>query len=232
MVQGAVLYKEGCTKDILYHFGKTAWKEVHTVDFKWDQLTTGSSVEVAMKNGVTITNIGVSGITLVGAFSADDNYYDGSYVYVEYIDSMAVPHRAYMATNTTSTTEVAFTEIGTGTGAVTDCYAITDLRIYTTMRGVTELATQAGETFGCGSTGVLTLGVIAAEKSAAVEGGMLGVGSVYGRYSGDDTDYDNAKGYMSYTTYAGEEKYAICTMDGADPTNEIIFYEGVADHTT
>lgn len=230
MVQGYVQYQEGLTPDHLLHMGDIAsWKEFHTINFKWDQLTTGAAVEVGMKNGVTITNIGIVPVTLVGAFSADDNYYDDSYVYITYIDSMAVSHYAYMATNTTSTTEVAFTEIGTGTGAVTDCYAITSITIFTDVSGAVALPTQAGETFGCGATGALTMGVVAAAASVAVEGAMLGIGTVYGRYSADDTDYDNAKAYMCYITYAGEEKYAICTMDGADPTNEIVFYEATSN---
>lgn len=239
MVVGKVVYDafKKPTDEFKRFFLEPGWKNPKIINFSYSQLTTGSAVEIEMKNGVTITRKTPAGLTLVGAFSADDNYYDGSYVYMEYKDSLWVSHYATMITNTTSTTEVAFIEYSPNTGAVTDVYAVVDLRIYTDKGMTTLLATQAGETFGCGSTGALTLATIAAETSAASELTLAGTtsgGCVWGRYSGDDVSYDNAEIYISYASYAGQVKFGHCTMDGADPTNEIRFYEATddGDYTT
>ena len=239
MVVGKVMYHDFKIPSDPYkrYYLEPGWKNPKLIDFSYSQTTTGSAVEIEMKNGVTITRKTPAGLTLVGAFSADDNYYDGSYVYMEYKDSLWVSHYATMVTNATSTTEVAFNEYSPNTGAVTDVYAVVDLRIYTDKTMTTLLATQAGETFGCGSTGALTLATIAAETSAASELTLAGAtsgGAVWGRYSADDTDYDNAELYMSYVAYSGAVKFGHCTMDGADPTNEIHFYEATddGDYTT
>jgi len=207
------------------------YKNVKAVRFGYSQLTTGTAVEIEQKTGTAIARIGKTELTLVGAFSADDNYYDGSYVFITYKSNDGITHSAYMATNTTSTTEVAFTEYdvdGNDIAAVTDFYLTLTIDIYDDITKGTPLPTQAAETFGMGSTGALTFGVVAAEASSAVAAGRLGVGAVYGRYHTNHNDYDGAVQYMEYVTPWGEVKWAKCTTDTTDSTTEVSFFEGTS----
>lgn len=212
-----------------FHCDRSLYKNVKFVAFGFTQLTTGTAVEIEQKTGTAITRIGKVELTLVGAFSADDNYYDGSYVFITYKSADGITHTAYMATNTTSTTEVAFTEIAldyTDLAAVTDFYLPLSIAIYTDVTRGTLLPTQAAETFGMGSTGALTQGTVAAETSEATQLTLLGVGAVFGRYHTNHNDYDGAVQYIEYVTPWGEVKWAHCTTNTTDSTTEVRLYEG------
>ena len=200
----------------------SVFKNVMAVDMFHSQLTTGSAVEIAEKTGTAISNIGKTELTLVGAMSANDNDYDGDYLYVTYKDVNGDTYAARMTINTTdSTTEVAFYKYdvdGTVTAtAVTDCYCITAFSC--------SQAVKAGHTAGCGATGALTTAVIQAEASAAVEADLHGVGTVYGRYHTDHANYEDAVSYIEYSTPWGEVKYAAVTANDNAVTEEL-YYEG------
>lgn len=195
-----------------------------------NQLSTGSFVEVQETTGVTLSLIGKTELTLVGAGSADDNYYDDETVTITYKSNDGVTHNAIMTFNTTTTTEVAFTKFGEssdGSKYVSGVTAVTDFYLLLTM--VTSKVTQAGETVGLGSTGVLTYGVIQAAATAAVAADIHGIGDVFVRGIDDSASMQAKAHVLVYFTPWGEQKTATATT-GADSTVETRFLG--ADGTT
>lgn len=188
-----------------------------------NQLSTGSFVEIQETTGVTISLIGKTELTLVGAGSADDNYYDDETVTITYKSNDGITHNATMTFNTTTTTEVAFTKFGTssdGSKYVDGVTAVTDFYCLLTM--VTSKVTQAGETIGLGSTGVLTYGVIQAAATAAVAADIHGIGDVFVRGLDDTASLQAKPHVLVYFTPWGEQKTAGATT-GADATVETRF---------
>jgi hypothetical protein len=174
----------------------------------------GASIEIEESATITISQIGKTEITLVGAMSANDNYYDGAIVTAVYTNAAGTQATATCTINTTdSTTEVAFV---VGATPVTDCYQILSL--------VSSKATQAAETFGCGSTGALTLGVISAESTTATAANLHGVGDIYVRGMDDSASMQAKIYYLDYITPWGLLKHAMATT-AANSTTEIRFFE-------
>lgn len=194
------------------------YKNMYLHRFSFNQAGTGSEVEFEEKGGLTIADIGKTELTIVGAMSANDNDYDGAIATLVYKDADGDEHTATCTINTTdSTTEVAFVDATTGLVSVIDFYSPISLSL--------SVAVKAGHTFGMGTTGALTYGVIQAEATDAVEDDMVGVGSVFSRYSDDDASYRETKQYISYVTPWGEVKYAYSSQDHTDATTEVKLYE-------
>lgn len=181
----------------------------------------GASIEIEESATITISQIGKTEITLVGAMSANDNYYDGAIVTAVYVNASGTQATATCTINTDdSTTEVAFL---VGATPVTDCYQILSL--------VSSKATQAAETFGCGSTGALTLGVISAESTTATAANLHGVGDIYVRGMDDSASMQSKVYNLDYITPWGTLKHATATT-AANATTEVRFFEATYSNNT
>ena len=182
------------------------------------QLSDGTQTDISEVGGVEINGIGSTELTLVGAASANHNNYDGHKIDITYKSNDGVTHGAQMYFNTTdTTTEVAFTKTGAESGAVTDFYCL-----------LTMTATfdpEAGHTFGIGSTGALTMGVIQAAATAAVAADISGVGVVYVRGIDDTASMQSKANVLTYFTPWGERKTATAST-AANATTEVQFIIG------
>ena len=182
------------------------------------QLSDGTQTAIAELATITITGIGKTELTLVGAASVNSNDYDGHKIDITYKSSNGETHGAQMYFNTTnSTTEVAFTKTGAESGAVTDFYCL-----------LTMSATydpDGGHTFGIGSTGALTMGVIQAGATAAVAADISGVGPVYVRGVDNSASMQSKAHVLKYFTPWGELKTATAST-AADSTTEVRFIIG------
>lgn len=192
--------------------------------FSFTQDGTGSEVEISEKGGLTITDKGKTELTIVGAMSANDDDYDDAIATLVYKDADGDEHTATCIINTTdSTTETAFNDLATGLVPVTDYYEPVSLSL--------SVPVKSGHTFGMGTTGVLTYGVIREGETSAVDEDMLGVGTVYARYSNDDASYQGEVMYVSYINNLGEIEYGYFHTDKTDATTEVKLYKGILDST-
>jgi len=195
------------------------YRNMYLHRFTYNMNGTASEVEFEEAGGVTIADIAKTPITMVGAMSANDNDYDGAIATLVYKSNDGIEHTATCVINTTdSTTEVAFK---VGSTSVID--------FYTPISLVLSVAVKAGHTFGCGATGALTNGVIQATKTIADEEDLVGVGSVYSRYSTNNASYIETIQYYSYVTAWGEVKFAYSEQDSTDATTEVKLYEVTID---
>lgn len=187
------------------------------------QLSTGSLVPVEEITGSAASLIGKTELTLVMAVSVDDAaYYGGETVTITYKSNDGVTHSALATIDPVKTdNEEPFYKFGLGSDGISyGAVAVTDFYQLLTM--VTSKVTQGGETIGCGSTGALTQGVIAAANTIASAANIHGIGDVYVRGI-DDTASMQAKDFkLTYFTPWGEQKDAIATT-AADATTEIRF---------
>jgi len=210
-------------------FGKNFIKDTNTIKQPRKhrvhilQLTDGTPTAVEESTGVTIARIGKTELTLVGAGSADDNYYDDETVTITYESNDGVRHTASMIFNTTTTTEVAFTKTGVNSsdGINYGKVAVTDF--YNLLTMVTSKVTQAGETIGIGATGVLTRGVIQAAATAAVAADIHGIGDVYVRGIDDTASLQSKATKLRYFTPWGEQKFAVASTV-ANATTEVRYF--------
>jgi hypothetical protein len=191
------------------------------------QLSTGSLVIVEESTGLTVSRIGKTELTLVGAGSADDNYYDDETVTITYQSNDGVIHTAGMIFNTTTTTEVAFTNQGLNSLGVDETGTVV-IDFYNLLTMVTSKVTQAGETIGIGSTGALTRGVIQAAATAAVAADIHGIGDVYVRGIDDTASLQSKATKLVYFTPWGEQKYAEASTV-ANATTEVRYFESTPD---
>lgn len=231
MVNGQISYSpipqyedyESLKKYIRSNLGQ---KYDHTIlnRFSFTQSGTGSEVEISEKGGLTITDMPSTELTIVGAMSANDDEYDGAIATLKYYNKGGTEHTATCVINTTdSTTEVDFLDIETGLVAVVD-YAVP---ISLTL----SVEVKTGHTFGMGTTGSLTYGVIQAGATEAVDEDLIGIGQIYGYYSNDDASYRDIIQYISYTNFWGEIKYAYVHTDDTDATTKVKMLQGTLNST-
>ena len=210
-------------------FGKTFIKDTSTIKHPRKQrvhilqLTTGTQVAVEESTGVTISRIARAELTLVGAASHLHATYSGEVLTITYQSNDGVTHAATMTFPVTETDETAFYKTGVdssdginyGTVAVTDFYNLLTLS--------SSIITQAGNTFGIGSTGALTEGVIQAGATAAVAADIHGVGDVFVRGHSDVASLQSKATRLRYFTPWGEQKFAIASTV-ANATTEVRYF--------
>jgi len=202
------------TYESLHKFvNRNGTKRVREYKNSCKQLSTGSAIEVSVKAAQTIDTAGSTGLTIVGAFSADNaiyrNYTDIATLI--YKSNTGTLKTATLSTGANATTEVAFKIAGV---AVTDFYIAISL--------VLAINTAAGETFGMGTTGVLTYAVVQAEADESVAADLHGVGDVY-LWDSANTAGDRGLIFtLIYATPWGEEKTALATL-ASTATNAIRF---------
>lgn len=186
--------------------------------FSFSQDGTGSEVEIGEKAGLTITDKTNTELTIVGAMSANDNDYDGCIVTLVYKTKFGTEKTATCIINVTdSTTETAFNDLATGLIPVTDFYECVSLS--------SSVEIKTGHSFGMGTTGELTYGVIQAEETEAVDEDLLGVGTIYGYYSNDAESYRDQLCYISYISNLGELKFGYVMTDDTDASTKIKVYQ-------
>jgi len=82
-----------------------------------------------------------------------------------------------------------------------------------------------------GVTGLATpVATIAAGKTVATEAELSGTGKVMAQTMVDDATQHGKEVYLEYVTPWGLPKYALATLDGADSSTEVVWYEATSDY--
>lgn len=190
-------------------------------------LSTGATAleMLSLENGA-VSFIGKTELEIFGALSDNAGSYDGAVCTLVYKDQDGAQHTATSTVAADNTTEVAFTDTTSGI-AVTDYYCAVSATITPVI--------PAGDTYGIGATGALTVAaggvVFDAAETSATEANMSGVGNLYGFAATDHADSDGSVLHLDYMTPWGEvKKGALCTYAAASDTH-VLFYESDATTT-
>jgi len=178
----------------------------------------GADVEIEDNAGETLADRSGAGLTLVLASDTDDVLYDGESVAIRYITTLGAKGYCSAAYNVAnSTTEVAFTDVATGTIPVVDFLCLDP--DYGLLACVSSVAVQAGDNVCVGITGLIA-GIadrdiahiiILAAATSPTAANIYGVGSITGSEAANQAD----TGYifsLQYITVYGKVKNATWTF--------------------
>lgn len=182
------------------------------------QLSTGSLVPIEESTGITISRIGKTELTILGAMSANDDDYDGDFATFDYWSNDGIKHSGIYTVNTTlSTNEVACVDSITGI-AITDFYNVVPDSV------VFSQAVKAGHDLKIGVTGLATPMITIEENDTTPDAANIhGVGDVYVRGIDNTASLQSKDTELRYFTPWGEQKFAVRTT-GADGTTEVRYF--------
>jgi len=182
--------------------------------FIFNQTGTGSFVEIEDKGTETIADIGKATVTLELASAVDEASHNGVVFTITWVDSAGNS----FTSEATGTAGLATTPVAFATPVTTSVYAVTSFTASADFANQDVLAmVNAGATYATISAAGTTL--------AATEAQLVGVGKVMAQTMVDDATQHGKEVYLNYITPWGTEKYALATLDGADSSTEVVFYE-------
>ena len=189
------------------------WKEFNLSRFMFNQAGTGSFVEVEDKGTETIADIGKTAETWIAQISA---HAENVVLTITWVDNAGT--ETTQSVTLTDANETAFTV------PITTGYACTAASI--------DVVNPGGVTVKVGVTGLATpVATVAAAATVATEALLSGTGKVMAQTMVDDATQHGKDVYLDYVTPWGAIKYGFATLDGADSSTEVVWYEASSVYT-
>ena len=185
--------------------------------------SSGAGDEVEADDGITISYIGRTEVTLELSAGANEASHNGKVFSLTWEDQDGNEYTSEATgTATLNDTPVAF-----ATPVTTSVYKVTAFTVSAAFANQDVIAlVNAGKTYA----------TITAAATAATEAQLMGVGDLYGRAHTDHSDADLAVLQLEYLSGSGEIKYGHCTFgengEATTPADEVRFFEGTYDATT
>ena len=193
------------------------YSEAHAFHTNLTMLTTGTDDELEADDGIALSYIGRTEVTLVLSGDGDNASTTGKLYTFVYKDRDGVEHTTVgTGTATLNGTPVAFVP------ACSDFYCPVSFTASAADANVNVIALVAAGA---------THATISTTTTAATEAQLIGIGAVYGRSHTEHGDADSKVHYMEYLTGYGTVKYGHCTQTTTS-VNEIRFFEGTYDIST